>query len=139
MASAKTTVNITATPEIKVAQSPFTRYLAVLLPAAIIIIGGLQAILDNPGNWIVIAQFALLVIGTGVAYFVKLVPDAVWQGRLKTGAQLVTVVLTAVIPFLLPGGFDPSVNITLIVLAALNAVATEFGVQVRKDAYALAA
>lgn len=125
--------------KMEVAESPFTRYLASLLPAAIIIIGGLQAILDNPGNWTVIVQFALLVVGTGVAFVVKLVPDAHWQGRLKTGAQIVTVILTALAPFLLPGGFDPNVNATLIVVAVLNALATEFGVQVRKDAYRLAA
>lgn len=123
-------------PELRVGESPFTRYLASLLPVAIIVIGGLQFVLDNPGNWIVITQFALLIVGTATAYLVKLVPDSRWQGRAKTGAQLITVVLTALVPFLLPGGFDPSVSVTLIVVAVLNAIATEFGVQVRNDASA---
>lgn len=126
------------TPEITVAESPFTRYLAALLPVAIIVIGGFQAVLDNPGNWVVIIQFALLVVGTAAAYIVKLVPDAIWQGRAKTGAQIITVILTALVPFVLPGGFDPAANTTLIVVGVLNALATEFGVQVRKDAYRLA-
>lgn len=139
MADASTKLTVNVTPSVAVSESPFTRYLAALLPVAIIIIGGLQAILDNPGNWVVTVQFALLVIGTAVAYIVKLSPNAVWQGRLKTGAQIVTIVLTALAPFLLPGGFDPAVNATLIIVAVLNALATELGVQVRKDSYRLAA
>lgn len=132
-ATPKTVVNAQPVAEIIVAESLFTRYLAALLPVAIIVIGGLQSVLDNPTNWAVILQFALLVIGTAVAYVVKVVPTG-WQGRLKTGAQIVTVILTALVPFILPGGFDPSVNATLIVVAVLNALATEFGVQVRNDA-----
>ena len=124
--------------ELTVTESPFTRYLAALLPVAIIIIGGLQPVLDNPNDWTTIVQFGLLVVGTAVAYGLRLVPGR-WQGALKTGAQVVTVVLTAVAPFLLPGGFDPQVSWTLIIVGVLNALATEFGVQIRKDAYRLAA
>lgn len=126
------------TPELTITESPFTRYLAAILPVAIIIIGGLQAVLDHPGDWTVIVQFGLLVIGTGTAFGLRLVPGR-WQGALKTGAQILTVILTAIAPFLLPGGFDPSTSWTLIIVGVLNALATEFGVQVRKDAYRLAA
>jgi hypothetical protein len=126
------------TADLVITESPFTRYLAALLPAAILIIGALQPVLDNPTDWTIIVQFALLVIGTAVAYGLKLLPSG-WQGAAKTGAQIVTVILTALVPFLLPGGFDPAVNWTLIIVGVLNAVATEFGVQIRKDAYRLAA
>lgn len=114
-------------------ESPFTRYLAALLPVAIILIGALQPVLDNPTDWTVIVQFALLVIGTGAAFGLRLLP-AGWQAAAKTGAQLATVVLTALVPFLVPGGFDPAVNAPLIIVAVLNAVATELGVRIRQDA-----
>jgi glucan phosphoethanolaminetransferase (alkaline phosphatase superfamily) len=126
------------TTNITVAESPFSKYAAALLPFAIIIVGALQTVIDDPTNWSVIVAFALLVLGTFVAYVLKLVPGK-WQGRLKTGAQIVTVVLTAAVPFILPTGFDPEANITIIVVAILNAIATEFGVQIRKDAFRLAA
>lgn len=111
--------------------TPFSAFAAALLPAAIIIVGALQAVLDDPTNWSVIVPFAILVIGTIVAYFLPLLPSG-WQGAAKTGAQLFTVVLTALVPFLLPGGFDPNVNTTFIVVAVLNAIATAFGVKIRQ-------
>jgi hypothetical protein len=111
-------------------ESPFSKYAAALLPFAIIVIGGLQTVLDNPGNWSVIVAFALLVAGNVGAYGLRLLPGR-WQGVLKTGVQIVTVGLTALVPFILPGGFDPQANVTLIVVAVLNAFATELGVRIR--------
>lgn len=130
----------TPTPSAPVTMpTPFSQFAAALLPAAIIIIGALQPVLDDPTNWSVVVPFAILVIGTIVAYFLKLLPTG-WQGAAKTMAQVATVILTALVPFLLPGGFDPEVNTTFIIVAVLNALATAFGVKIREAAdYRLAA
>lgn len=124
--------------EVQVAESPLTRYAASLFPFAIAVIGGLQLVLDNPGNWVIVIQFAILIVGSFVAYLLKLVP-ARWAGAAKTGAQIGAAVLAALVPFILPGGFDPAVNATAVIIGVLNALATEFGVQIRRDAYRLAA
>lgn len=110
----------------------FQKYAAALLPFFILVIGASQTVLkEGPVDWVAILTFAILVLGAVVTFIVKLLPSATWQGALKTGIAILTTILSALLPFVLPGGFDPSVNVPIIIVAVLNALATEFGVQIR--------
>lgn len=108
----------------------FQRFAAALLPFFILVIGASQTVLKDPIDWNAIIVFAVLVLGAIVTYILPLV-DKKWQGALKTGVAILTVILSALLPFVLPGGFDPSVNVPVIIVAVLNAIATEFGVAIR--------
>jgi hypothetical protein len=106
------------------------RYLSAILSAAIVILTAFVAIppyaftLGNPQ----VAAFVALAASTVISYLVPLVPGK-WPGVLKTGVGILAAVFAAVWP-LLAGG---SIDWTLVVLAVLNAVAQEIGVNVRVD------
>lgn len=108
----------------------FQKYAAVLLPFLILVVGASQTILADPTNWSSNITFGIVVVGAVVTYLLRLVPLK-WQGALKTGAAIVTAVLSAVLPFVLPGGFVPDVNLPVVFVAVLNAIAVELGVQIR--------
>lgn len=108
----------------------FQRFAAALLPFFILVIGASQTVLNGPIDWNAIIVFGILVLGAIVTYILPLV-NKKWQGALKTGVAIITVILSALLPFILPGGFDPSVNVPVIIVAVLNAIATEFGVVIR--------
>jgi hypothetical protein len=113
-----------------------SRYSSTLLPLAIGVLGILQAaqaagrstLLD----WQTLTQVALLLVGTGVIYWLPLV-DARWQGAAKTGAAVGFAVLSAVVA-LVPDGHFTKANAILVITAIVKAVATELGVQIRTDA-----
>lgn len=115
----------------------FQKYAAALLPFFILVVGASQTVLhfgaDTPMDWNAIITFAIVVLGAVITFIVRLV-DVRWQGALKTGVAIVTTILSALLPFVLPGGFDPNVNVPVIIVAVLNAIATEFGVQIRTTA-----
>ena len=117
----------------------FQKYAAALLPFAVLVVGASQTVLQDPTNWLNNLLFAIIVLGAVVTYIVKLIPDAAWQGRAKTGVAIVTTILTAVLPFVLPGGFDPAASLPVIIVAILNALSTELGVQIRADSTVLPA
>jgi hypothetical protein len=108
----------------------FQKYAAALLPFFILVVGASQTVLKAPIDWNATITFGILVVGAVATFIVKLVPLK-WQGALKTGIAILTAILSAILPFVLPGGFDPSVNWPIIIVAILNALATEFGVQIR--------
>ena len=110
----------------------FQKYAAALLPFFILVVGASQTVLKfgQAPDWNAIVTFAIVVLGAVLTFVVKLVA-ARWQGALKTGIAILTTILSALLPFILPGGFDPSVNVPVIIVAVLNAIATEFGVQIR--------
>jgi hypothetical protein len=110
----------------------FQKYAAALLPFFILVVGASQTVLQDPKNLTVIVTFAILVAGAVATYIVKLLPGG-WQGGVKTGIAILTTILSAVLPFLLPGGFTPGANLPVVAVAILNALATEFGVQIRTD------
>lgn len=112
----------------------FQKFAAALLPFFILVIGASATVFPKAGepvNWNAVAQFAILVLGAIITYVVKLVQDAKWQGVLKTGVAILAAVISSLLPFLLPGGFDPSVSVPIIIVAILNAISTELGVQIR--------
>lgn len=112
-----------------------SRYSSTLLPLAIGVLGILQAaqaagrstLLD----WQTITQIALLLVGTGVIYWLPLV-DTRWQGAAKTGAAIGFAVISAVVA-LVPDGHFTKANAVLVITAVVKAVATELGVQIRTD------
>ena len=112
----------------------FQKYAAALLPFVVLIVGASQTIINHPLDWVANLTFGLLVLGAIATYIVKLIPDAAWQGRTKTGIAILTTIIAAVLPFIVPGGFSPSASIPILIIAVLNALATELGVQIRIDA-----
>lgn len=113
-----------------------TRYATTLLPLGVAILGVLQAAQEaNKAtlfDWQTITQIVLLLVGTGVVYWLPLV-DARWKGAFKTGAALVFAVVSAVVA-VAPDGHFTKANGILVVTAVFKALATELGVQIRVDA-----
>jgi hypothetical protein len=107
------------------------KYAAALLPFFVLVVGASQTVLKDPTDWQADITFLILVLGAVATFVVKLIPSLKWQGALKTGIAILTTILSAVLPFVLPGGFDPSVSVPIIIVAVLNAISTEFGVQIR--------
>jgi len=111
------------------------KYAAALLNIALVIFGGLAVI--EVWNIDAVAQFVALAGGSIVVYYAPLL-DAKWAGALKTGAAVVIAIVAALVP-LVNGGDYSGQSIALVVVAGLNALATEVGVKLRKDDVALAA
>lgn len=116
-----------------VVATPFTQYAAALLPLAILLTTGLQAVLRAPGDWTVLIPFGVLVLGGVGAVVAKLSPGA-WAGRAKVIVTVVAAIVASIMPFILPGGFDPSVDVTIIVNAVLQTLAVQLGVDIRTSA-----
>jgi len=110
----------------------FQKYAAALLPFFVLVIGGSQTVFGGgkPFDWSTFVPYLILVLGAIVTYIVKLLPGG-WQGAAKTGIAIITTILSAILPFLLPGGWNPDYSWQIILVGVLTAVATEFGVQIR--------
>jgi hypothetical protein len=121
-----TTVNtVPATPL-------FAKYAAALLPAIFTLLGVLQVVLaDEKFDDTEKGQFLFVVAGVIATYFVPLLSGK-WAGALKTGAAILAAVATLLVP-LFSGDWNTN-TLIVIGLAALNALATEIGVDIRKDA-----
>ncbi|MFF8187746.1 hypothetical protein ACF044_10860 [Microbacterium sp. NPDC016588] len=105
-------------------------YLAALLPGIIILFGGLQtALADERIDAVEGGQLLALTAGVLLTYVVPLVQGR-WAGLLKTGSAILAAVATLIIPLLL--GFTWQA-LVIFALAALSALATEIGVQVRNQ------
>ncbi|WP_065961292.1 hypothetical protein [Curtobacterium sp. UCD-KPL2560] len=113
----------------------FQRYTTALLPLGIAILGVLDAARATGIallGWQTILQLVILVATTGAAFWLPLVPGR-WAGRWKTGAAIVGAVASALIATI-PDGHFTTATLILFLTAALKAVATEVGVQIRVDA-----
>lgn len=111
----------------------FQKYAAALLPFFTLVVGAYQTVLPQAGeeaDWNAIAQFAVLVAGAIATYLVPLLAIR-WQGAVKTGIAILAAIISSLLPFLLPEGFDPGVSVPVIIVAVLNVIATELGVQIR--------
>lgn len=106
------------------------KYLAALLPGFIILFGGLQtALADDRIDSVEGGQLLALTAGVLVTFVVPIV-DGHWRGLFKTGSAIFAAVATLIIPLVL--GFSWQA-LVIFALAALSALATEIGVQVRND------
>lgn len=117
--------------------SIFQKYATAIFSFAVLAIGGFQALVavlgagHTTGQLITsVAVFAVLIVG-GIATFGVPLLEAKWQGAVKTGIALFTTLVAAVLPFATKGHFDVKTDLPLVVLAVLNAIATEFGIQIR--------
>lgn len=108
----------------------FQKYAAALLPFFVLVIGASQTVLHRPIDWNATITFAILVLGAVITYIVKLLPGK-WQGGLKTGVAILTTILSAILPFVLPGGWVTGVNLPIVIVAVLSALATQLGVAIR--------
>lgn len=106
------------------------KYAAALLPGFIILFGGLQtALADDRIDSIEGGQLLALTAGVLVTFVVPVV-DGRWRGLFKTGSAIFAAVATLIIPLVL--GFTWQ-SLVIFALAALSALATEIGVQVRSE------
>ncbi|WHE35137.1 hypothetical protein [Microbacterium sp. BDGP8] len=106
------------------------KYLAALLPGIIILFGGLQtALADERIDSAEGSQLLALTGGIIVTFGVPIV-EGRWRGLFKTGAAIFAAVATLIIPLIL--GFTWQ-SLVIFALAALSALATEIGVQVRSE------
>ncbi|AVR56903.1 membrane protein [Microbacterium phage Triscuit] len=107
------------------------KYLVALLQVLLLFVAALQAALTDgqftlTEGW----QLAGLFVGAVVTYYMKVL-DAGWAAALKVGGAVLGAFIAAVIPFL-TGGWTPE-SIAIVALAVINALATQFGVDMRVD------
>jgi hypothetical protein len=112
----------------------FTKYAAALLSFLILVLGATQTVLKHPTDLTVLIPFGIVVLGAIATFFVPLIQNTIWQGRIKTGIAILTTILATLVPFLLPGGFVPGTSWPVVFVAIFNALATELGIQIRIDA-----
>lgn len=113
------------------------RYAAALLSILVTLVAAFAAIPADQFDATAAVQLGILAAGAVTTFFVPLV-DGKWKGLLKTGAAVAAALLTAVVPLLSGAGLDAT-NLAVVVLAGLNALAVEVGVQIRQDTPAVAA
>jgi len=110
----------------------FQKYAAALIPLAILVLAGIPAVQADPDNLSVWLPFVVLVLGAVGTWAVPLFPTG-WQGRAKIGVSAIAAAVSAVLPFLLPTGWNPETSIPLLLIAILNATATALGVTIRTE------
>lgn len=108
------------------------KYLAALLSIALVVVTAFVAIPADQITPTSVGQLAVLALGAVVTFLVPLL-EGVWAAGLKTGAAVLAAVITAALPFLTQGNITPT-QVAIVVLAALNALAVQVGVDIRKDA-----
>lgn len=106
------------------------KYLVGFIQLALIALTALQTAVAAGWNATAAWQFAGLVVGAVVTVFVPLLKGG-WAGGLKVGGAVLGALIAALVPFV-TAGWTPNAVI-IVVLAAVNALATQLGVYVRVD------
>ncbi|WIE54237.1 hypothetical protein [Curtobacterium sp. MCBD17_003] len=78
---------------------------------------------------VTVLQIVVVLATTGTAYWLPLVLTK-WQGIAKTGAEIVGVVATIVLPYALAGHITRA-QVIIVLTAIVKSIATEIGVQIR--------
>ncbi|WP_243063176.1 hypothetical protein [Humibacter sp. RRB41] len=120
----------------KPVNTTFAKYSALLF-TALITIGSAAQILPAHHTQGDLVQFGILAAGAIGAVFAGIVSKGPWPGILKTGIAIIAAVLTILQPYLANGASITSISPTnwiVFGVAALNAVAVEFGIQIRTTA-----
>lgn len=107
------------------------KFAVALLQFTLLLVTSLSVSLQGGFDAVEIAQFVAIAAGAGVTFFVPLVSGK-WSGLLKTGFAIVAAIATALIPFITQGFITPD-QVMLVILAALNAIASEVGIAIRKS------
>jgi len=111
--------------------SVFQKYATAIFSLAVLVIGALQVAVATGITPTAIAQLVVLALGGVITYVVPLVPGK-WAGLLKTGIAILAAVIVLVIPYITAGTITLD-QILLVVVGAINAAATQLGVNIRKD------
>ncbi|AWN07751.1 membrane protein [Microbacterium phage Hendrix] len=114
----------------KVRQMIINKYLAGLLTVLVVAVTAFQAALSDGFTTTEAWQLSGLVLGAFVTVFVPLLQGK-WAAGLKVGGAVLGAAIAAIVPFA-TGGWDASA-VTIVVLAILNTLTTQMGVDVRID------
>ncbi|QGZ16733.1 hypothetical protein PBI_DEWDROP_86 [Microbacterium phage Dewdrop] len=106
------------------------KYLAGLLTVLVVAVTAFQAALSDGFTTTEAWQLSGLVLGAFVTVFVPLL-EKPWAAALKVGGAVLGAAIAAIVPFV-TGGWDASA-LTIVVLAVLNTLTTQLGVDVRLD------
>lgn len=114
--------------------SPLHTYAAALLSIVLVIVQAFVTTTDLSVTTII--QLAIVAVAAIGTYLVPIL-SGVWAGGAKTGVAVVGAILSALVPLVTGADYSPQ-TVGLVVLAAVQALAVEIGVSVRKDALKLA-
>lgn len=126
---AKATVTLTAI------ESPLHKYAAGVLAITLVVVQALVTTTDLSPTTII--QLAIVFVAAVGTYFIPLLSGP-WAGAGKTGVIVVGAILSALVPLITGHSYTPQ-TIGLVILAGVQALVTQLGVDVRKDQVALAA
>lgn len=115
------------------------KYVAALASIIIVVLSALIAIPSGTLNWTSALQLVAIGIAAILTYLSPLL-NIQWRGILKTGAAILGAVVATALPIvntLVAGQPFHPIYVALIVLAAVNALSVEVGVQIRTDTSAI--
>lgn len=121
-------------------QLVLNKYIVALLQIAIVGLTAFTVIPTEELNPTSLTQLGIMVGGAVVTYLVPLLQsdNPLVAGLVKTGVAVITAIATALIPYFSTG----TLTLTqwgIVALAAVNALATQVGVDIRKDTEPVAA
>lgn len=113
------------------------KYSPAIFTFAVLVLGGLQGLLDAPITTVILLQFTALIVGTALTVLFPLAKGR-WAGAFKVGAEVLLTAIALVIPFALAGHITRA-QVVLVVIGVVKALATQVGVTIRTDATVAAA
>lgn len=105
-----------------------SKFLVAFIQLAVLVVAALQAALIDGLTEVEVYQLAGLLVGGIVTYFAPLLQNG-WAAALKVIGAVLGAVIAAIIP-LLAGEWTAS-SVLIVVLAGLNTLAVQIGVDVR--------
>lgn len=106
------------------------KYASAIILFLSVAVTPLSALLVGPVTWTAVWQYVALLLAAVGSYLIPLLPKG-WQGAGKTGIAIAGAVVAALIP-VWTGTWDRA-TILVLVMAVVQAVGTELGVQIRTD------
>jgi len=106
------------------------KYASAIILFVSVAITPLAALLAGPFSWTAVWQYVAVVLAAVGSYLVPLLPKG-WQGFGKTGIGILGAVVAAIIP-VWTGTWDRA-TVLVLVMAIIQAIGTELGVQIRTD------
>lgn len=106
------------------------KYIVALLQVLLLFVAAFQAALTGGIEPVEAWQLAGLLIGAIVTYYVPVLATK-WAAALKVFGAILGAAIAAIVP--LVGGVWGASAVTIVVLAIINALATQFGVDIRLD------
>jgi hypothetical protein len=110
--------------------SPLHTYATAILSIALVVVQAFVVTTDFTATTII--QLAIVAVAAVGTYLVPVV-NGRWAGAWKTGVAVVGAILSACVPLVTHADYTPQ-TIALVVLAGVQALATEAGVGIRTTA-----